>query len=55
MLVLLGGVPPAAASAATLLIRLATLWFGVSLGLGVWAFSRDLLGLEVENASAAES
>jgi hypothetical protein len=27
------------------LIRLATLWFGASLGLIVWAFSRDLLGL----------
>ncbi len=31
------------ASAATLLIRFATLWFGVGLGLAVWAFSRDLL------------
>ncbi len=30
---------PALASTATLLIRLATLWFGVLLGLGVWAFS----------------
>ncbi len=55
MLVLLGGIPGAAASAGTLLIRLATLWFGVSLGLGVWLFSRDLLGLEAENGPAAQS
>jgi uncharacterized protein (TIRG00374 family) len=34
------------AAAATLLIRFATLWFGVSLGLAVWVFSRDLLGLK---------
>ncbi len=55
MLVLLGGIPGAAASAGTLLIRLATLWFGVSLGLGVWLFSRDLLGLQAENGPAAQS
>jgi uncharacterized protein (TIRG00374 family) len=35
---------PALASAATLLIRMATLWFGVLLGLLVWAFSPDLFG-----------
>lgn len=44
-LVLLLHLPPDTAAAATLLIRLATLWFGVSLGLITWAFSRDLLGL----------
>jgi len=33
------------AAAATLLIRFATLWFGVVLGLIVWAFSRELLNL----------
>jgi uncharacterized protein (TIRG00374 family) len=33
---------PAMASVATLLIRLATLWFGVFLGLGVWAFTPEL-------------
>lgn len=45
MLVLLLGVTPDLAAAATLLIRFATLWFGVSLGLVVWAFSPELLGL----------
>jgi uncharacterized membrane protein YbhN (UPF0104 family) len=39
--------PADTAAAATLLIRLATLWFGVSLGLIVWAFSKDLLGMGV--------
>lgn len=46
-LVLHGG-NPAAISAATLLIRLATLWFGVALGLITWSFSPDLLGLHTE-------
>ncbi len=45
MLVLLLRLPADTAAAATLLIRLATLWFGVSLGLMVWSVSRDLLGL----------
>ena len=44
MLVLLLGLPESQAAAATLLIRFATLWFGVSLGLLVWLFGRDLLG-----------
>jgi uncharacterized protein (TIRG00374 family) len=35
--------PPSTAAAATLLIRFATLWFGVSLGLLVWSRSQDLL------------
>lgn len=39
------GVQPAVAASATLLIRLATLWFGVALGLITWFFSTDLLGL----------
>jgi uncharacterized protein (TIRG00374 family) len=51
MLALVAGVPMSTASAATLLIRLATLWFGVAIGLGVWAFSIDLLGLKGENES----
>jgi uncharacterized protein (TIRG00374 family) len=45
MLLLLLESGDATAAAATLLIRFATLWFGVSLGLLVWAFSPDLLGL----------
>ena len=49
MLALLLHLPADTASAATLLIRLATLWFGVSLGLIVWAFSRDLLGMGRSN------
>ena len=44
MLVLLLGLPESQAAAATLLIRFATLWFGVALGLLVWLFGRDLLG-----------
>jgi uncharacterized protein (TIRG00374 family) len=45
MLILLLNLGSDTAAAATLLIRFATLWFGVSLGLLVWAFSPDLLGL----------
>jgi glycosyltransferase 2 family protein len=45
MLALLLSLPADTAAAATLLIRLATLWFGVSLGLGVWAVSREMLGM----------
>lgn len=44
MLVLLLGLSSDVSAAATLLIRLATLWFGVALGLIVWATSRHLLG-----------
>jgi uncharacterized protein (TIRG00374 family) len=46
MLILLLGLDVGTAAAATLLIRFATLWFGVGLGLLVWPFSKDLLGLE---------
>ena len=45
MLALLLHLPADTAAAATLLIRLATLLFGVSLGLGVWAVSKDMLGM----------
>ena len=45
MLILLLDLGNDTAAAATLLIRFATLWFGVGLGLLVWAFSPDLLGL----------
>lgn len=48
MLVLIGGALPATASAATVIIRLATLWFGVTLGLITWAFSPRLLNLQEE-------
>jgi len=50
MLTLVVGLPVSTAAAATLLIRFATLWFGVALGLLVWSRSPDLLGL----ASAGE-
>ncbi len=45
MLVLVAGADAGVASAATLLIRLGTLWFGLLIGLAVWGFSLDLLGL----------
>jgi glycosyltransferase 2 family protein len=44
MLTLLVGLPVSTAAAATLLIRFATLWFGVGLGLAAWALSPDLMG-----------
>jgi uncharacterized membrane protein YbhN (UPF0104 family) len=44
MLTLLLGLTASQSAAATLLIRFATLWFGVSLGLLVWAISPRLLG-----------
>ena len=46
MLTLLLEVPTSIAAAATLLIRFATLWFGVALGLVVWSRSVDLLYLQ---------
>jgi glycosyltransferase 2 family protein len=45
MLALLLGLEADVSAAATLLIRFATLWFGVGLGLMVWAFSRKMLGI----------
>ncbi len=55
MLVLVAAAEPSAASAATVIIRLATLWFGVALGLGVWAFSTHMLGLRAEAAAGVNS
>ena len=55
MLTLLGGMDPAIAASATVLIRLATLWFGVGLGLIVWAISPGLIGLKVKRDELAES
>ncbi len=46
MLVLLLGLENDTAATATLLIRFATLWFGVSLGLLVWGFSRGLFAFK---------
>jgi uncharacterized protein (TIRG00374 family) len=43
MLALLLGLSRSTSAAATLLIRFGTLWLGVTLGLIVWLFSRDLL------------
>lgn len=45
MLVMLLTLPVELSAAATLLIRFATLWFGISLGVAAWAFSPDLLSL----------
>lgn len=55
MLPLTLDVQPAIAASATLLIRMATLWFGVGLGLITWAFSMDLLGLQQERDVAIET
>lgn len=49
MLTLLVGVSSTTASVATILIRLATLWFGVSLGLITWLFSWDLISFKGKN------
>lgn len=56
MLILLLGLGADMAAAATLLIRFATLWFGVGLGLVTWAFSRDLFILPApdQETEAAE-
>ncbi|HEX6305220.1 MAG TPA: lysylphosphatidylglycerol synthase transmembrane domain-containing protein [Anaerolineales bacterium] len=45
LLVLLLGLATGTAAAATLLIRFATLWFGVALGLLIWTTSPHLLGI----------
>jgi uncharacterized protein (TIRG00374 family) len=55
MLTLLMGLTKGIASAATLMIRFATLWFGVSLGLVVWAFSRHLLTLQPQTQMQIET
>lgn len=53
MLTLLVGVSSSTASVATLLIRLATLWFGILLGVIAWLFSMDLLGFRERLAKDA--
>ena len=49
MLTLLLGLSASTAASATLLIRFATLWFGVSLGLLVWLGSRELITGKAES------
>lgn len=51
MLTVLLGLSAGLAASATLLIRFATLWFGVGLGLLVWATSRNFVSLEPVAAS----
>jgi uncharacterized protein (TIRG00374 family) len=53
MLVLLLGLQTDVAAVATLLIRFATLWFGVAIGLVAWIFSRDLLGIPQSDDAAS--
>lgn len=55
MLIFILQLDPALATSATLLIRLATLWFGVLLGLGVWALSPALFGLAGGREAVLES
>jgi hypothetical protein len=55
MLTLLLHISTSIATAATLVIRFATLWFGVSLGLLVWLFSKEWLFLETEEPSMADA
>lgn len=51
MLILLLSLAADTAVAATLLIRFATLWFGVGLGLTVWLNSRELIGLKADSVN----
>jgi uncharacterized protein (TIRG00374 family) len=55
MLAFLVGVEGAVASSAAILIRLATLWFGVSLGLVLWSTSPQLFGIRRAHAAMVES
>ncbi len=55
MLALLVGLNAGTSAAATLLIRFATLWFGVGLGLVLWVFSKDLLVLEQREIKVKEN
>ncbi len=55
MLSFLLGLDGGTAGAATLLIRFATLWFGVGLGLAVWTRSGDWLLLEARTTRTSGS
>ena len=55
MLVLLLDMDANTAAAATLLIRFATLWFGVGIGFITWFFSRDLLSMRINKGEILDS
>jgi uncharacterized protein (TIRG00374 family) len=54
MLALTLALPASTSASATLLIRFATLWFGVGLGLVVWAVSKELVTLELAEPDSTE-
>lgn len=54
MLALVIGADAALATSATLLIRLATLWFGVGLGLAAWTISPDFFSLRAIDEQLSE-
>lgn len=54
MLSILVGLDTGTSATGTLLIRFATLWFGVGLGLVSWVFSTDLLTLQTPDNSSPE-
>ena len=55
MLVLLLDMDANTAAAATLLVRFATLWFGVGIGFITWFFSRDLLTMRASREETLAS
>jgi uncharacterized protein (TIRG00374 family) len=55
MLVLLLDMDANSAAAATLLIRFATLWFGVGIGFITWFFSRDLFTMRLDKEGSLNS
>jgi uncharacterized protein (TIRG00374 family) len=55
MLTLLVGMNSTNATFATLIIRLATLWFGITLGLLTWIFSLELLGFKEKQYAKVEN
>ena len=55
MLVLLLDMDANTAAAATLLIRFATLWFGVGIGFITWFFSRDFLSMRINRGEPQDS
>jgi len=55
MLTLLVGMNPTNATFATLIIRLATLWFGIALGLFTWVISLELLGFKEKKYAKVEN